>query len=168
MIIFILPYLVTSPQQFQLQLPVSLQIVLPIWIAVLKPLSSFTVVAPRLTLVSFCVLPHCSFLILHPEDREDQELRSLFAAHFTRQEERETKFATEVTSNLVKMNAQLNALNGSFVRQEGLLDALNGSFSRQEGLLAAILRALQTLVIIPFRSLQQQILIDLISRNPSS
>jgi hypothetical protein len=92
-------------------------------------------------------LPHCHFLILHPEDREDQELRSLLAAHFTRQEERETKFATEVTSNLVTMNMQLNVLNGSF-------DALNESFSHQERLLAAILSALQTLVIIPFRSLQ--------------
>ena len=152
----ILPYLVTSLQRFQLQLPVPLPIV------VLKPLSSFTVVAPSLTLVSFCVpLSHCSFLLLHPEDREDQELRSLLAAHFTRQEERETKFATEVTSNLVTMNTQLNVLNGSF-------DALNGSFSRQEQLLAAILSALQTLVIIPFRSLQRQILIDLISRNSSS
>jgi len=74
---------------------------------------------------------------LFDADREDQELRSLLAAHFTRQEERETKFATEVTSILVTMNAQLNVLNGSF-------DALNGAFSRQEGLLAAILSALQT------------------------
>jgi hypothetical protein len=99
---------------------------------------------------------------------EDRELRSLFAAHFTRQEERETKFATEVTSNLVKMNAQLDVLNGSIGRQAGLLDALNGSFGRQEGLLEAILHALQTLVIILFRLLQRQILMDLISRNPSS
>ncbi len=109
-----------------------------------RPVITASTALPRQILVSFRLSLCCSSFLIVPKDRD---LRSFFQAHFTRQEERESVFNTDVSSKLDKMNTSQEKMNESIsAKLDKMNDSQNKMNEAQEKvtyLLAAILETLK-------------------------